>query len=233
MSPKKLVLLSGGMDSVIALYHCLHEARNAGVGMVYALTFLYNQRHSTEVSAARKIVSAVMSDIRYSHYMAYHKIQALNLPHVGSLLDDVPVRKYATLDEAEKGAWEDPAFLPHRNLVFLSIAAMHARKYGCQEIVTGLRGGFSDCTLKFEREVEKVLNISDQSWRLTLSSPVHLSRADSINMAKGIPGCIEALANSVTCFEGTTPPCGECLPCRKRAEGFELASLRDPLLTPR
>ena len=48
-----VLLLSGGLDSTTLLAHALHEGFD-----VHAMTFRYGQRHSTEVSAARRVAVA-------------------------------------------------------------------------------------------------------------------------------------------------------------------------------
>lgn len=221
-----LVLLSGGMDSTIALFHTLEQ----GDAPVHALTFHYGQRHAAEVKAAGDVIAVA----RQSHRgVGEHRIVNLTgvMPLVGSLmLENVPVRKYAQDQRDFNG--HEPSFIPHRNMLFLTVAATWARHLGAHKIVTGLRGGFSDCTKIFENAVELVLGISDVNFPLSIESPVHSSRADCVKIAKSIPGCMVALAQSLTCFEGTTPPCGSCLPCVKRARGFAASGVQDPILGP-
>ena len=48
---KAIVLLSGGLDSSTALY----LAKNQGFDEIYALTFLYGQKHDKELKSAMAI----------------------------------------------------------------------------------------------------------------------------------------------------------------------------------
>ena len=48
---KAIVLLSGGLDSTTALY----LAKSEGFDELYALTFLYGQKHDKELQSARMI----------------------------------------------------------------------------------------------------------------------------------------------------------------------------------
>lgn len=215
-----LVLFSGGLDSVVALYY----ARHTGVDTTHALSFHYGQRHVNELKSADKIAQIAQVD---------HQIVVLPpalFPGKSSILGkNGVVRKYDTIPSHEE-ATADPAFIPHRNVIFLSIAASYAAYWGIDRIVTGLRGGFPDCTQLFEKKMSSVLRESDPDIPITVFSPCHGSRAETIGIAYDLPGCWQALAYSMTCFEGTEPPCGKCLPCLKRAEGFAKFGKPDPLL---
>lgn len=218
-----LVLCSGGMDSVIAYYFKL---TTQGDEPTHMLTIDYGQRHKAEIEKARHIFYLSKSQ----GFSPSGTFTSLNLdgimPLVGSLMNpDIPVLKYRDVPVGP-----DPSFIPYRNLLFLSLAAQWAYELNAVELVTGLRGGFPDCTEEFELAVEKALRVSDPSYRLVVSSPVHRSRAESLHLALQLHGCWEALAHSMTCFEGTEPPCGQCLPCKKRAEGFAELGKPDPLL---
>lgn len=236
-----LVLCSGGMDSVISYYFKLttHD------GPVHMLTFDYGQRHRAEISKAQYIFTLSNSQ-GFNHKDAQHLIVKLDgvMPQVGSLMSPtIPVLKYNDAPPhsrpsvpafpphpPEDDAGQDPSYIPYRNLLFLSVAATWARHLDCVELVTGLRGGFPDCTEEFERAVEKAIQVASPEYRLVISSPVHRSRAESLKLARQLHGCWDALAHTLTCFEGTEPPCGFCLPCKKRAEGFSEIGYPDPML---
>ena len=225
-----LVLFSGGMDSTIALYHALDVARRNG-GRVHALSFSYGQRHSHELGYARTIVGRIARSERYAPLMGNHVTHRMHFPLVpgSSLIGGEPVTKYHDIADAAAHGDEDNSFIPYRNLILLSQAAMYAFLWRCSTITTGLRGGFSDCTSQFEDMVEAAINCAVPGWPVVIDTPTHMSREDCLALARSIPECVEALAYTLTCFEGTTPPCGHCLPCLKRAEGFKLAGIDDPL----
>ncbi len=216
------------MDSAISYCHTLHRAEgDPSLRPVHAIAFQYGQRHQQETSYAERICTAqrrLFDDSICGNYML---IPLRGHPLVGSLLSSTRVRKYERITDI---AGDDPSFIPHRNLLFLTIACMWARKWGAHEVITGVRGGFPDCTEHFERTVEAVMWASDPDWLITISSPLHRSRQDSVALAQELK-CLDILAYTMTCFEGTEPPCGHCLPCLRRAEGFAHADIPDPLLT--
>jgi 7-cyano-7-deazaguanine synthase len=218
-----VVLCSGGMDSVIAYYQAITQFK-----AVHIITFDYGQRHRAELDCAKRIFK-LSKDQGFNPAGIELRVRLSEvMPRVGSLMcHDIPVTKYH--DSAPTGD-DDPSFIPYRNLLFLAVAAQWARALNANEIITGLRGGFPDCTELFEKAVATALNVADPNYELVISSPVHRSRAESLELALRLPGCWEALSYSMTCFEGTEPPCGECLPCKKRAEGFQTINKPDPLL---
>jgi 7-cyano-7-deazaguanine synthase len=230
---KSVVLFSGGMDSTVALYYRLDRARREG-GTVNVLTISYGQRHSNEVAFARMIIDRIMGDEQYAPNLGSFWVHRLLLAEgSGSLLGGEPVTKYADLADAEEHGEKDNAFVPYRNLLFLTVAAQYAYRTGSGVITTGLRGGFPDCTEEFERNVQVMLHMAVPEFRVKIDTPTHRSRKETIALAQSLAGCIDALRMTLTCFEGTTPPCGHCLPCLKRAEGFRLAGIDDPIMTPR
>jgi len=236
-----LVLFSGGMDSTVALFHTLHRVahninlqfqaeKNPGsyhLAPVHCLYVDYGQRHYRELRYA-KLIYEEAKKIHPTVIGQLDRVYLSGLPPYGSLLNrNIDVLKYYG-DKVE--GHDDPAFIPHRNLMFLSFAAMWGRYRKATEIVTGIRGGFPDCTEQFEQLVGETLRQGDPNWPFVISSPVHMSRAETIKLALSIPGCWDALGMTMTCFEGAEPPCGHCLPCVKRAEGFAQLCLDDPLL---
>lgn len=222
-----LVLFSGGMDSCIALFYAIRNS--SADNPVRTITFNYGQRHINELHAAERILD--LCDIYRGRFIL--PLPGYLLPNressllAGTKLD--VVKKYDETPGHEE-AKKDPAFIPHRNLLFLTIAAGYARKYHCGTIYTGLRGGFPDCTEKFLEKVSDVLQTSDPDFLIDVYSPCHGSREETLGLAYSLPGCWDALAFSMTCFEGIEPPCGKCLPCLKRAEGFAKFGKPDPLL---
>lgn len=227
-----VVLFSGGMDSTVALFYRLDRARREG-GQVHVLTLSYGQRHSNEVRYARMLIDRVKVS-EYDHVLGKFWVHRVHMPMFpGSMLGGDPVTKYDTEEHAETYGFLDAAFVPYRNLLFLTIAAQFAYNEGAGTISTGLRGGFPDCTAEFEHWVEQILHRAVPDYPLRLDSPTHRTRKETLVMASQLPGCMEAMQYTLTCFEGITPPCGHCLPCLKRAEGFRLVGFDDPILRDR
>ncbi len=59
---------------------------------------------------------------------------------------------------------------------------------------------------------------------------MHSSKADTVRLAKTLPGCWEALAYTHTSYNGEYPPTDKNHANILRAHGFEQAGLPDPLV---
>jgi 7-cyano-7-deazaguanine synthase len=107
-----LVVFSGGQDSTTCLFWAKKHFRK-----VYAITFIYGQKHVREVELARAIAQK-----------AEVEINVLNVPLIGSLGKNSLTDSKLEMD-SEKPADSYPnTFVPGRNLFFLSIAAVYARE---------------------------------------------------------------------------------------------------------
>jgi 7-cyano-7-deazaguanine synthase len=230
-----LVLFSGGMDSAVSLMCALDRQRymERVPGRVHAITFDYGQRHRSEVDAAAHIWNFLQTT-PYLHILGKKLTVSLaGMPSVGSLMGCAPVNVWSP-EQISSAKFDvskvDSSFIPHRNLLFITIAAQWATLLKAHRIVTGLRGGFPDCSERFEAQITDILKTSNPDWPLTVMSYVHQSRVQAVRMMKSIDWGMKVLGLTMTCFHGTEPPCGKCLPCIKRAEGFAMAGVPDPLL---
>ena len=107
-----LVVFSGGQDSTTCLFWAKKHFKK-----VYALSFLYGQKHEKEVELAREI--ARKADVEFD---------VMDVSFIGHLgrnsLTDTTIR----MDEEKPEGSFPNTFVPGRNLFFLSIAAVYARE---------------------------------------------------------------------------------------------------------
>jgi len=220
-----IVLLSGGQDSTVALYWAKHHF-SADDYQLHALSFFYGQRHASELEAGRKIakLAGVRRDI----------IDARTaLSWSGSALVD----RSRELTKARDG--EVPSsFVPGRNLLFLTLAAAFGFELSQSPInlVIGASqvdfSGYPDCREGFMRSAAQTLTHAMGQVVRVHTPLMHMSKAQEVRAARQLPGCWEALALTVTCYEGT-PACGLCPACELRAQGFDDAGEIDPAQVPR
>ena len=146
---KAIVLLSGGLDSSTALY----LAKNQGFDEIYALTFLYGQKHDKELKSAMAIAQTAG--------VKEHKIVKLLLNQWnGCALTDPDM-------EVEDGNIErkdiPSTYVPARNMVFLSVAASWADALNITDIFIGVSevdySGYVDCREEFIRAMENAINL--------------------------------------------------------------------------
>lgn len=226
---KAMVVLSGGQDSTT----CLFWAK-ANYDEVRAITFNYGQRHSAELDSAKKV--AYLAGVK-SH-------ETIDVPDVlksrSPLTDpNVPLETYENYDQMDKviGDRIELTFVPMRNAFFLTLAANHALYHDIYNLVTGVcqmdNANYPDCRADFITEqqvtINKALGLPGATFRI-LAPLMDKSKAETVKLAKSLPGCWNALAYSHTCYAGKTPPCGVCHACTLRAHGFQDAGFPDPLI---
>ncbi len=207
MARKAVVLLSGGLDSATV------AAIAQGQGYeVLALSFRYGQRHEKELTAAQAIVQSL--GIRE------HFIIDINLAQWGgsSLTDP-------TLSLPTTGI--DPSVIPNtyvpgRNTVFIALGLSLAEAKGASAVFLGINAidysGYPDCRPEYLAAFQHLATLSSkvgvEGQAIQLIAPlVQDSKLDIVNraLALGVP-----IAQTWSCYQGGTEPCGQCDSCRLR-----------------
>jgi 7-cyano-7-deazaguanine synthase len=218
-----VVLLSGGLDS----YTAAAVARRDGFELS-ALSVNYGQRHAQELQAAR----AVAADLAVQRHVEID----LDLSKFGgsALTSAVAVPKDRPLD----GQDIPVTYVPARNTIFLSLALGWAEVLGADHIVIGVNAldysGYPDCRPEFIRAFEQVAALATRAGvegrRCQVLTPlIDLTKAQIIQLGTSLE-LDYGLTHS--CYDPTDDgrPCRRCDSCILRANGFEAAGLRDPLL---
>lgn len=211
-----VVLLSGGQDSTTCLYWAKQNFDE-----VLAISFYYGQRHHHEIDSA-KIIAKLAN-------VSHDLVDA----NVFSQFDDSALLHLTKNISDKHRVKELPAsFVPGRNVIFLTLAAMYAYKRGIRNLVAGMcqtdYSDYYDCRNTAIMAQEKSLS-ENFSFQFSIFTPLmHLTKAQTVELATTMPGCMEALKYSLTCYEGTSPPCGKCPACLLREKGFKEAGIEDP-----
>jgi 7-cyano-7-deazaguanine synthase len=224
---KALVVLSGGQDSTT----CLFWAKQTFLE-VHAVTFDYNQRHRREIEAAVRV--AELADVDSHEVIELGPI----LKGTSPLVSDALLEQY---EDGNLPGGLEKTFVPMRNQLFLTIAANRAYVNNCQNLVTGVCqedfGGYPDCRQTFIFCLEEAINLgtfTGQDGALgacKIHTPLmNLTKAQSVDMARRLPGCYHALGYSHTAYDGQYPPLGHDHATVLRAQGFEAAGVPDPLI---
>jgi 7-cyano-7-deazaguanine synthase len=223
MSRPAVVLLSGGIDSAIALA----IAKSRGF-ICYALSVNYGQRHRQELSAAKKIATSLEAE--------GHRILKINLSVFGgsALTDTIPVPKFRS---AKRMSQSIPAtYVPARNTVLLSLALAWAETLGARDIFIGVNAldysGYPDCRAEFIRSFQKTANLGTKAGVKGKPFRIHaplqrLTKAEIIlkGAELGVP-----FQWTHSCYDPDPKgrACGACDSCLIRKKGFAEAGVPDP-----
>ncbi len=219
---KAVVLLSGGLDSSTTL-----GIANEEHDELYALTFLYGQKHARERKSAK--------DLAEYYSVNEHKMLDIPLLEIGesSLLEDG--EEIPEQDIEEIGEEIPTTYVPSRNIIFLSYALSYAESIEADAIYIGATArdysGYPDCRPEFYTAFRKMAE--EGTKRGVNGDPVEIDcplidmgkdeivkRADKLNVP---------LHLSWSCYKGGEKACGECDACKLRLKGFEEAGLEDPI----
>lgn len=225
-----LVVLSGGQDSTTCLFWAKHN--EITFQKVHAITFQYGQRHKREIDAAYKV--GQMAGVASHAFVDIPNV----LESTSPLVSGAELETYTDYESMDKiiGDRVELTFVPMRNALFLTIAANRAMALGIYDVVTGVcqqdNANYFDCRRSFIDAQQHTINEALGLGKLfAIHTPLmYLSKAMTIDLAKTLPGCRDALAYSHTCYAGDFPPCGKCHACVLRAEGFRQAGVTDPLV---
>ena len=225
MSGKKaVVLLSGGLDSATVAAIAKHEGFE-----IHCLSFFYGQRHSVELSAAKKVADAIGA--------AKHLITNIDLTSIGhsALTDNIDVPKNRNIRNIAK---EIPVtYVPARNTIFLSYAIALAEVILSSDIFIGVNAidysGYPDCRPEYIAAFERMANLATKAGvegitKIKIRTPlINMTKAKIIQ--KGIElGVDYSLTHS--CYDPAPDnlACGSCDSCLLRKQGFKEAGVMDP-----
>jgi 7-cyano-7-deazaguanine synthase len=220
MSTSAVVLLSGGLDSMVTA----GLAREAGYSLL-ALTVDYNQRHRIEIESARAIAASLGAE--------RHIVLPLDLTGFGgsALTADIAVPKGGV----EEGVIP-VTYVPARNTIFLSLCLGWAEAAGARDMFIGVNAldysGYPDCRPEFIAAFETMAGLATKAGVEGDAFRVHtplmaMTKADIAREAARLG--LDA-GMSWSCYDPAPGGlhCGLCDSCRLRARGFAEAGIADP-----
>ncbi|MCD8261729.1 MAG: 7-cyano-7-deazaguanine synthase QueC [Bacteroides sp.] len=204
------MLFSGGQDSTTSLFWTLRKFKK-----VYALSFLYGQKHAHEVDLARQI--AEEADVEF---------QLMDTSFIASLAGNSLTDSSVVMDKEVIPGNLPNTFIPGRNLFFLSIATVFARERGVSDLVTGVSqtdySGYPDCRDSFIKSLNVTLNLAMEEQFVIYTPLMWLDKTETWALADelGIFNLIRS--RTMTCYNGLPADgCGECPACKLRQRGLE------------
>ena len=205
-------MLSGGLDSAVALFWSIDQGHE-----VETLTFDYFRRSRREIQACKALSNYVKCSNR-----------RIDLGFLKEIDDTRKETRNSMLSKAES------AYVPCRNVIYYGIAASFAEVSDCKYIVGGHNRNdsenFPDSSQKFFDSFNKTASIGrysgDRTGKVVLPF-TNLDKSQVIRLGSSLKVPFEL---TWSCYTSNKKPCGVCLSCGLRADSFEKAGLKDPLL---
>ena len=211
MSKKAVIVFSGGQDSTTCLIHALPHYDE-----VHCITFDYGQRHVAEVEVAQQLAKQLGATV--------HKVMDVSLLNelaISSLTrDNIPV-----LTVNSSGESLPSTFVPGRNILFLTLAAIYAYQVKAETVITGVCetdfSGYPDCRDEFVKALNQALKLG-MEYDVRLETPLMwLNKAETWALADYHQQLDLVRQQTLTCYNGVLGSgCGECDACNLRARGL-------------
>lgn len=210
-----VVLVSGGMDSVAALYAACQEHEVVG-----GLSFDYGSKHN-----ARELPLAAWHCERVR---VPHRVIALDF--IGALFkSDLLESGGAIPDGHYEAATMKRTVVPFRNGIMLAIGAGYAESIGARGIVIAAHSGdhaiYPDCREEFMVAMANALRAGTYGSVEILRPFISLTKAQIA--LRGHQLGVD-FAKTWSCYKGGDRHCGRCGTCIERREAFAVAGLSDP-----
>ena len=215
MKKKVVVLVSGGMDSVSALYeaHRTHQ-------VIGALSFDYGSKHN------HKEIPFAASHSQ--HLGIPHHV--IRLEFVGQLFKSDLLKSGGAIPD---GHYEEQSMkktvVPFRNGIMLSIAGGFAESIEAQGLVIAAHAGdhaiYPDCREDFMKAMGDAIRLGTYAQIEILRPFIHSTKAEIARRGHELG---VDFSKTWSCYKGETVHCGTCGTCVERREAFMLAGLSDP-----
>lgn len=220
-----VVILSGGLDSTIALRLAVEKYGHANVA---ALTYDYGQKQRREIDMAKmstnllkvkhKVVDAsFLGDI--SQGFSANVDKDIAMPTIRDVLGDPRPKTY----------------VPNRNMILMAIAAAYAEVNNVETIICGLQVhdeyGYHDTTQRWVDKINDVLS-ENRIIKIKVTAPFSkLSKLDELQILKELDGNVNLAMFTLTCYNPDEEhrSCGVCPSCSERIANFAKFGQKDPV----
>lgn len=206
-----LVCFSGGQDSTTCLFWAKKHFKR-----VEAVCFTYGQKHSLEIEVARRIAEE-----------AQVPFQLLDVSLISQLDPNCSLTNTSIEMDQEKPADSYPnTFVPGRNMVFLTFAAILARAKGIFHLVTGVSeadfSGYPDCRDTFVRSLNVTLNLAMDELFVIHTPLMNRDKSEVWELSDELGVFDLVRTRTLTCYNGIVADgCGHCPACLLRKKGLD------------
>ena len=222
---KKVVLLSGGLDSATCLAMALEDTQP---GDVLAVNMYYGQKHEKEMQSARNVAAYYGVELMELDLSAIFAKRDCSLLKASS--NEIPHESYA-MQQVKTGGKPVSTYVPFRNGLMLSAAASIAVSVGAETVYYGAHAddaagnAYPDCSPEFAKAMDKAIHYGT-GGECSVEAPfIRLNKAGVVRwgLAHHVPYRL-----TWSCYEGGEKPCGKCGTCIDRAKAFAENGVKDP-----
>lgn len=205
-----LVCFSGGQDSTTCLFWAKKHFSH-----VETVCFTYGQKHSQEIDIARRIAT--------NANVSFH---LLDVSLISQLAPNSLTDTSITMDQEKPADSYPNTFVPGRNMVFLTFAAIMARSKNIFNLVTGVSeadfSGYPDCRDTFIRSLNVTLNLAMDEDFILHTPLMKRDKSEVWELADELSVFELVRTQTLTCYNGIPADgCGHCPACTLRREGLE------------
>lgn len=211
------VLLSGGLDSSVALYwaHRHHRVK-------LALSFDYASNH-----AKRELECAA------------YQANALGIEHriidISSISAHLKSALLSGADTIPDGSYDvegmKQTVVPFRNGIFLAIAAGIAESHDATSLVIAAHSGdhsiYPDCREEFMSAMSSAIQHGTYAQLHILRPFIDVNKIGITRLGHELG---VDFAHTYSCYKGGENHCGTCATCLERKEAFRQAGIPDPTI---
>lgn len=218
--PKALVLVSGGMDSLVTA--AIAQAKHQELAFLH---MNYGQKtEERELKAFKDIAGHFKVPKDFQKIVDTRFLQEIG----GSSLTDknIEVSKYVG-DSNEIPS----SYVPFRNTIIGSLGVSYAEVLGVKEIYIGAveedSSGYPDCRASYYQAFNELIKEGTKEGNIKFVTPlIELRKSQIILKAKELNAPLEL---SWSCYQSEDRACGVCDSCALRLRGFKEAGLTDPI----
>lgn len=205
-----MVCFSGGQDSTTCLFWAKKYFKR-----VETVCFTYGQKHASEVDIARRIAAGAA--------VPFH---LLDVSLLGQLAPNSLTDTTIEMDQEQPDGGYPNTFVPGRNMIFLTFAAVLARSKGIFHLVTGVSeadySGYPDCRDTFIRSLNVTLNLAMDELFVLHTPLMNRDKSEVWQLADELGVFDLVRTQTLTCYNGIPAGgCGHCPACKLRQEGLE------------
>lgn len=215
---KGIVLLSGGMDSLVCAAIAVKECKET-----YFLHVSYGQRtEDRELLAFQRICN---------HYQPQGQL-ICNIDCLQKIGGSSLIDKNAELAIPVKKGTVPDTYVPFRNAMMLSLAVSWAETLKADCIYIGAveedGAGYPDCRQLFYQAFNRIIEFGTKNEKkLEVLTPlIHKGKMDIVLLGKELNVPFDL---SWSCYEKSEKACGSCASCVIRLKAFRDANVTDPL----